>query len=346
MSLSNKLKKSGFWQSLEVVTLVIVQFSYFAVMARLLDKSDFGLMAIANSIIAFGNIFAESGMGAALIQRKNLNQKHINAALQGSLVIGFFLFIVVYISAPNIAEFFGLPEITSIMKVVAANFFLISLSSVSIGLLHKNFLFKESSIVTILSISTAYGMGVFLAIKGYGVWSLVYASILYAFLKLIGYLKFAPVKLSFKFHLKEWKELFSFGFGMVLLKINNYAASNGLNLVLGKIMSIDVLGVFERTYQLKTMPSSYLGNIIDRILFPAMAEVQDEAERLFKIFTHSLGLVNSILMPVAFYLIFFAEEIVLVMMGSEWSEAVLPLMIMFVVLPFSSSGRMADSVLR
>lgn len=315
-------------------------------MARLLDKSDFGLMAIANSIIAFGNIFAESGMGAAIIQRKDLTQKHINAALQGSLITGLVLFVIVYFSAPFIAEFFELVELNTIIKVLAINFFLLSLSSVSIGLLHKNYLFKESSMITVFSITLAYGTGIVLAINGYGVWSLVYASILYSFFKLIGYLKFAPVKFSFRFYLKEWKELFSFGFGMMLLKVNNYAASNGLNLVLGKIMSINVLGVFERAYQLKTMPSSYLGNIIDRIMYPAMSEVQDEEERLYKIFTYSLGLVNSILMPVAFYLIFFTEEIVLIMMGQEWHEAVVPLMIMFLVLPFSSSGRMADSVLR
>jgi O-antigen/teichoic acid export membrane protein len=81
-------------------------------------------------------------------------------------------------------------------------------------------------------------------------------------------------------------------------------------------------------------------------MFPAMSEIQNEHERLFRIYQNSLGVVNSVLMPVAVFLIFFSKEVVLILLGSKWLEAVLPLQIMFVVLPFSSSGRMADSVIR
>ncbi len=106
------------------------------------------------------------------------------------------------------------------------------------------------------------------------------------------------------------------------------------------------LGLFERSNQIKTLPSSYIGDILDTIMFPTMSEIQDEKERLFRIFQHSLGMVNSILIPVALFLILFANEIVSILLGDQWLDAVVPLQIMFVVLPFSSSGRMADSVVR
>lgn len=346
MSVTNKLKSSGYWQSIEVVTLFIVQFSYFAIMARLLNKTDFGIMAIANSIIAFGSIFAENGMGAAIIQKKEITCKHINAALQGSIVTGGLLFILTLFLAPLVAELFNQPDLEPIIQVISVNFILLTLGSVSLGLLHKKFLFKRSSIITVVSITLAYSIGVIFGVFGFGVWSLVVSALLYSFFKLIGYLYSTPIKLHFKIYFKEWKELFSFGFGMILLKVNNYMGSSGLNLFLGKALSIDLLGVFERTYQLKTMPSSYLGNILDKIMFPVMSEIQDEEERLFKVYQHSLGLVNSILMPLAAFLVIFSEEIVIIMLGENWMEAVVPLMLMFVVLPFSSSGRMADSVLR
>lgn len=346
MTSSSKLKSAGIWQTTEVIILVVVQLGYFMIMARLLDKSDFGLMAIANSIVVFGNIFAESGMGSAIIQKKNLTHNHVNAALQGSVITGLLLFVIVYILAPLISDFFEMKALESLIRVISINFFVLSISSVSLGLLHKNFLFKQSSIITIISVVASYSIGISLAFHGYGVWSLVVASILFSIFKMVGYFIYAPVVLKFQLYLREWKELFSFGFGMVLLKVNNYLAGNGLNLFLGKILSIDLLGVFERTYHIKTLPSGYLGGIIDRIMFPTMSEIQDEFERLFKVFHNSLGLVNSIFFPFTLYLIVFSEEIVYIIMGDGWNEAIVPLMIMFVVLPFSSSSKMADSVLR
>lgn len=346
MSTTNKIKESGFWQSVEVIALVIVQFGYFVIMARFLEKSDFGLMAISNSIISFGSIFAESGMGAALIQKNNLSNRHINAAFQGSLLIGSILYVITFILAPFIAYTFKQIELILIIQVISLNYVVLTLSSISLGILHKKYMFKQSSMITIASVSVAYGIGIVMGFYGYGVWSLVVASLLFSTFKLIGYFYFAPFKVKYSFYLKEWNELFSFGFGMILVKTNNYIGTSGINLFLGKILSIDLLGVFERTYQLKSMPSTYLGNILDKIMFPVMSDIQDEEQRLFRVYQHSLGLVNSVLMPISALLIIFTEEIVLIMLGTSWIEAVTPLMIMFVVLPFSSSGRMADSLLR
>jgi len=346
MTLTQRIKNAGLWQTLQIIVQATVQFGYVAIMARLLTKADFGLMALASGFIGFGTIFSEGGMGASLIQRQNITQKHINAALQGSLIIGFVIFIILFFSAHYIAKFFGQPPLESIIKIVGLNVILGSVNSISIGLLQKNFKFKLTSNITILATIIGYALGVLLAFLNFGVWSLVAATMTISFLSSVTMFYFAPIKLSMKFHFKEWKELISFGFGIILLKINNYLSDQGLNLVLGKIFSPAQLGVFERTYTVKTIPSSYIGNVLDTIMFPAMSEIQDEHERLFHTYQYSLGIVNSILMPVAVFLIFFSKEIVLILFGNKWLEAILPLQIMFVVLPFSSSGRMADSVIR
>lgn len=346
MSLTQKLKNAGIWQLLQVVIQAIIQFGYIAIMARLLSKADFGLMALASSFIGIGVIFSEGGMGSALIQRQNITQKHINAALQGSLFIGLAIFITFFLTAHFIAEFYNQPLLELIIKVIGVNVIISSVNNVSRGLLQKNFKFKITSNITIFSSITGYTVGIVLAFLGFGVWSLVAATLIISLLSTVCMLYYAPIKLSLKFYFQEWKELFSFGFGVILLKINNYIASQGVNLVLGKILQPAQLGVFERTYSIKTIPSSYLGNILDAIMFPAMSEIQDENERLFRVYQHSLGVVNSVLMPVAVFLIFFSKEVVLILLGDKWLEAILPLQIMFVVLPFSSSGRMADSVIR
>lgn len=346
MSLTQKLRSAGLWQMLKVVIQVLVQFSYMSIMARLLSKADFGLMALAISFIGIGTIFSEGGMGVALIQRRNVNQRHMNAAFQSSILIGTVIFVVLFYSSSFIADYFKQPELNLLLKIAGINVVLSALSSVSISLLQKNFRFKlitsTSTIITVF----AYSLGVIFALQGFGVWSLVIATLTNTILSAGIMFYFAPIKLTYKIYWKEWKELFSFSSGVILLKIINYFSNSGLNLVLGKVFIPSELGVFERTNQLKTLPSSYIGNILDTIMFPAMSEIQDEEKKLFQTYQHSLGLVNSVLMPISLFLIFYSKEVVLILLGDQWLEAIVPLQIMFILLPFSSSSKMADSVIR
>lgn len=346
MGLGSKLKTAGLWQALQTGTQVITQFVYMAIMARLLSKADFGLMALALAFIGFGAIFSEGGMSAALIQRKNITSNHINAAMQSAIIFGLIVFIIFLFTAEYVSSFFEEPKLELVIKIVGINVILRSLSSVSIGLLQKYFRFKQTASFTIIASLLGCIFGLILAYKGFGVWSLVGSVLLNSFLTTISFLYLAPVKFSYKLYFKEWKELFSFGSGMIFLQLANFFSNKGLNLVVGSILPTGLLGVFDRSYAIKTLPSNYLGEVIDRVMFPGMSEIQDENERLFSLYQYSLGLVNSILMPIALTLIFFTHEIVLILLGDNWLEAVIPTQIMFFVIPFSSSGRMADSVIR
>lgn len=346
MNLTQKLKHAGLWQSLQTSVQVAAQFGYTAVMARLLSKADFGLMAIAASLIAFGIVFTEAGMGAALIQRKDVTSKHEHAAFQGSIAMGLIIFILLFLSARPLAMFFDQPALALMVKVVGVIIVLNAVSSISISLLQKKFQFKQTSLVITLTTLAGYGAGVYLGLHGWAVWSLISATALTAVLSTSVLLYLAPVKLSFAFHVKEWKELFAFSSGIILLKINNFAGGQGLNLMLGRIFPAAQLGVFERANQIKNLPGGYLGNVLDTIMFPAMTEIQDEKEKLFKVYQQALGIVNTLLIPIALFLILFAKEVVLLLLGPKWSDAVLPLQIMLIMLPFSTSGRMADSVIR
>lgn len=303
-------------------------------------------MAIAGAIMGVGNIFVQGGMGTALIQKKNINDNYINAALQTSLLFGIVLFGVFFLLAPLLSSFYGDYRLNSIIKVISVNFILLAISNISINLLHKKFKFKNTALITIVSLLLGYMTGIYLALNDFGVWSLIVATLLTSFIKTIGCFMYAPFKVSNKFHYKEAKELFGFGSGMMLLAISNYFSNNGLNLIFGKIFTPGVLGIFERTSLLKTLPSQFLGNIIDKVMFPVMAEIQDQENKLITMFTFGMGLSNSLMIPMSIFLIFYSPEIVGILMGEEWSDAVLPLQIMFVVLPFSNAGRMADSIIR
>lgn len=346
MSLSGKIKNAGFWQAFEVITKFILQFVYFAIMARILLKEDYGLMAIANGIIGIGAIFISGGMGTALIQKIDINDRYINAALQTSLFIGLLLFFIFFITASIIGQFYDDNRLESVIQVISINFVLLAISNISVNLLHKSFKFKNTSLVTTISLFCGYSMGISLAYMDYGVWSLIIATLFSSFISTVGFFIYAPIKVSRKIYFKEAKELFGFGSGMMLLALSNFFSNNGLNLVLGKIFSPSTLGIFERSSYIKTLPSLFLGDIIDKVMFPVMSEIQNENNRLISIFKFTIGLSNSLMIPVTVFLMFFTPEIVHILMGDEWLDVIIPLQIMFIVLPFSNSGRMADSIVR
>jgi PST family polysaccharide transporter len=346
MSLSNKIKHAGKWQSVSVLSLNVLQIIYFSVMTRLLLKEDYGLMAIINAFIGIGNIFVMGGMGSALIQRKKINNKHINGALQTSVLIGLVLYATLYILAPSIASAYDDLRLDSLIKVSSLNLVLLALGSISTNLLFKNYFFRQVAIVNIVSNIIGYGTGVYLAMNGYGVWSLVMATLVASLVSSLALFYLAPIKISLKFHYKEASELFGFGFGIVLLSFSSFLSRNGLNLIFGKFFAQDILGVYERTSRVKEIPSELLAKIMNQVMFPVMSEIQDENERLIKIYKFGLGFSNSIMIPATVFLVFFSAEIVQILMGPNWPEAVLPLQIMFLILTFSNAGKTTDEVIK
>ncbi len=346
MSLSGKIKHAGKWQSFSVLSLSVLQILYFSVMTRILLKEDYGLMAIINAIIGVGNIFIQGGMGSALIQKKEINNRHINGALQTSMLLAVILYAIFYITAPYIASVYNDLRLDHLIKVSSLNIILLALSNISVNLLFKYYHFKNAAIVQIIASIIGYGTGVYLAMNDYGVWSLVIATLITSLLSAIAMFYLAPIKISLNVHYKEARELFGFGSGMMLLTFSNFLSNRGLNLIFGKIFAQDILGIYERTSRVKDIPSQFLAKIINQVMFPVMSEIQDEKERSIRIYKFGLGLSNSIMIPTTVLLVFFSAEIVQILMGTKWSEAVTPLQIMLLVLTFSNSGKMTDTVIR
>lgn len=232
------------------------------------------------------------------------------------------------------------------IRVLGFNFILLTICRASQALLRKNFLFKPIFIIDSISVITAYGVGILLAFLGFGVWSLVWATLLFSLLKSLGYTSAAPIKFKIGLFFHEWKDLFSFGFGIILLRLNNYASDNGVILLLGKVLPVDLLGLFERCYRIVMLPGGYLNKVLNQVLFPTMSEIQNEDDKLFFFYQRSLGLVNSIMIPVAIFLIFFSPEIIHILLGSAWFTAIVPLQILFVILPLRISVQMGDAVIK
>ena len=342
-----KIVKSGLWQLLNTAIIFISQLGYYAVMARLIDnaKAAFGVLALLNACLNFGNVVAEAGMGDALLQRKVVEPGHKNAALYYSIATAIFFYFILFFLAPFIAHFFHQPILTFALRVIGLSFILYSLGSPSINLLQKEFRFKKIFFSDSLSLLASNIFGVFLAWKGFGVMSLVYSTLFYNVAKLIMLWIMEPLPLRMGTTLRHWRDLFNYGIILTLIRITNYFNTSGINFLVGKLVPIGALGIFERSSRTVNLPGRYVGDIVQKISLPAMLKI-DTDDALFIMYYKTLSLLHSILVPLSLFFAVFSKPLVLILLGPRWLDAVVPLHFMFLALPFQIEARLADGVMR
>ncbi|MGN6212117.1 lipopolysaccharide biosynthesis protein [Parafilimonas sp.] len=338
--------QSGAWQMLNVCVKVISQFGYYAVMARLLQKSELGVFALLNSFMNFGNMIGDGGMGDALLQRKETEKQHVNAAFFSSMLLAAIIYIAIFILAPFAAEFYNEPQLTSSLRVFSIIFWFAAMYSPSFAMLQKNFRFRKIFIADGVMLLLSNVLGIILAYKGFGVMSLVWSQIFYFGAELLTLLFYYPLRLKLGFTKKHWKDLIGYGSGLTLIRVNNYIVNFGIILEVGKLVSAAVLGVFDRSFRIMNIPQRFFYDMVQRVMMPAMVKKNDNEKGTYKVFSKSLSLINSALVPLTVFLIIFSKQVVLILLGRKWLDAVPLLQVFFLNLPLRTTSSLGDTLMR
>jgi len=341
-----KLVKTGMWQVLNTVVVLLSQIVANAFLAHLVEPEEFGVMAITNAFVNFASFFSEAGMGDALMQRKEVEPQHKNAALYFSVLVSGLLYVILYFTAPWIAEFYHKDSLVEVLRVLRLSFILLSLGSSSFNLMQKNFNFKQVFYSDSLSLLVSNVLGVFLAYKGYGVWSMVWSILFYNAARLVMVWIIEPIPLKLGATLRHWKDLAGYGAGLTLIRLTNFVSGFGIMLEIGKLVSLALVGAFERSYRYTNLPVRYIGDMIQRIMMPFMAKMQDENDKLYIFFMRGMSFSNALLVPISFFGIAFCKPIVLILLGHKWDSAVIPMQILFLSLPFRITTKVSDALMR
>lgn len=342
-----QIVKSGIWQLLNTAVIFISQLGYYAILARLLPNAQkaFGVFALLNSCMMFGNVVSEAGMGDALLQRKVVDPQHKNAALYYSIATGIFFYLILFFSAPWLATFYDQPILTLGLRVIGISFILFSLGSPSINLLQKEFRFKKIFFSDSLSLLASNVFGIVLAYKGMGVMALVYSTLFYNVAKVIMLWIQEPLPLRLGTTYRHYKDLFNYGIILTLIRITNYVNISGINFLLGKIITIQEVGLFDRANRISNIPGRYIGDIVQKISMPTMVKI-DKDDQLFKVYYKSLSFLHSLLIPVSVFFATFSMPCVLILLGHHFKDANMSLRLMLIALPFQISTRLSDGVMR
>lgn len=339
--------KGLLWASVGTGSQAIIQLGILVVLARLLAPKDFGLVAAAQVIVTFATIFTQLGVGPAIVQRPKLETRHLRVAFTLSCLLGVAFTAVIALSAGAISGFFRMPDLVPVIQIMSGAFLLKSLAVVPESLLHRELRFRQLAGIEVLALGLGFGaVGIGLAWAGYGIWSLVIAYMAqYALTSLI-LLLVQPHPKAPSLERSALRELLTFGGGFTLGRIGNYLAGQGDNLVVGRALGADALGIYGRAYQLMVAPVMLLGQVLDRVLFPAMAKVQDQPERLGMVYRRGVSLIASVTLPLSVFLVILAPEIIEVLLGAGWEQVVLPFQVLAIGTLFRTSYKMSDSLSR
>lgn len=321
-NLKTKTIKGYAWNFMDNILNRGISFIFGIVLARLLSPSEYGLIGVILIFIAVFNSIVESGLGTALLRKNNCKEDDYNTVFYSNLCFSVFLFIVFYFCMPLIATFFKEPQLDVLGKVMGVILLINALSIIQNTILLKKLDFKGKMYISMGSSLTSGIVGITMAYKGYGVWSLVGQQIsrqvIYTTLLWI-HNRWVP---KFMFSWKSFKELFGFGSNLLIAGIIDTIWNQLYQIIIGRCYTPRFLGLYTKANEFGSIFSSNLTSVVQSVSFPALSKLQDDLVKLKdgykKVITCSMLLSFPLMMGMAAV----AEPLIRVLLGESWIPCV------------------------
>lgn len=335
------------WTGLSVGAEGLLQVIALMVLARLLAPGEFGLFAATMIVIGFSTIFSGLGVGPAIVQRPELEDRHVRVGFTLSIILSLIVAGLVWACAPALAAFFRLPALAPVVQATSVVFAFQGIAMVAHALAQRALRFRWLAGIHAGAFAAGFVIGgPLLAWLGYGVWALVGALLIQHALRMVLLVAGQPHAKRPLLDRRTIGELIYFGGGFTLARIGNYLASQADKLVVGRWLGAQTLGLYVLAYQLVAWPAVLVGQVLDRVLFPTMALVQLEPARLARAFRSGVSVCALLTLPISIVVTLLAAEIIDVLLGEQWSGVVVPLQILALGMLFRTSYKLSDSVAR
>lgn len=299
-----------------------VSFIVSIVLARLLLPHDYGLIAMVMVFITISNVFVDSGMGSALIQKKDADKIDFSSVFYFNIVLCLFIYAILFALSPAIANFYESPELIPVIRVLGLTIVISSLKNVQHAYVSKNMLFKRFFFATLGGTIIAAIAGITMAYLGFGVWALVAQQLINTAIDTIILwvtVKWRPVP---AFSIKRLKGLFSYGWKLLASSLINTVYNDIRQLIIGKMYSSEDLAYYNRGKNIPYMVVDNINSSIDSVLLPVMSGVQDQAEWVKAMTRRAIKTSSYIMWPMMMGLAVVAEPLTRLLLTDKWIPSV------------------------
>ena len=320
------------WTSLDMFIVSGITFISGLYLARILGPVEFGLIGMISIFIAIGTSLVESGLSSSIIRTSKVNKTDFSTTFYFNVLVSVLVYLIVYFSAPLIAEFYNQERLTDIIRVFCVVFFITALSSVQLAILNKRMLFKKITKFNLPSTVLGVTVGIYLGVNNYGVWSLVWMHIVTKTALSIFLWLNSEWKPTLDFSLPKLKYHYNYGYKLLLSGILNKIYLNIYNVIIGKNYSIQTIGFYERSSSFNNYLSDVLTGIIKKVTFPLFSEIKKDKPKVAEVYKKILALTILVSAPIMIGLAAIAKPLFLLVLGEEW----LPAVIFFQILSIAS----------
>ena len=323
VSLRHKILSGVFWQGLEKVGSQGIGLAISIVLARLLDPKDFGVIALMMIFITLCNVVVDSGFGNALIQKKDATQTDFSSVFFINIVLGVFLYGVMFLAAPWIAEFFKSPAVTRFLRVSSLVLVITSFSRVQQAYLNKNMLFHLSFRINWIALIVSGSIGIVMAYRGFGVWALIAQQLGNSAVQCLLLWLLVKWRPQWLFDWSRAKALFRFGWKFLASSFLDTLYNELYSIVIGRMADLAALSYYNRGKTIPSLGMDTINSTVGVVLFPAFSRIQDDRAKMRELARRGLQNIMFLVVPALTLLFILAEPMVLVLYTEKWLPCVI-----------------------
>jgi O-antigen/teichoic acid export membrane protein len=320
--LKQKALRGVAWSFAEKGGTQATQFVTFLILARLLRPDAFGLISLANVFIHFIQALTNSGFSEAIVQHKDVKPEHLDSAFWANLSIGVLITGLGIWGASGIAIFFKEPALTPIIQCLSLNVLIRSFADIQQATLKRELNFRGLTVRQLVGMVAGSIVGVTMAILDFGVWSLVFQTLVSNLVGTLLLWKISHWRPSFRFSVLHLKELFSFGINVFGISILVFLNRRGDDFLIGYFLGATALGYYTIAYKMFVTVMQILQETTQKVSLPTLSRLQDDLPQLRQVFYTSTSLVSLVGVPAFLGLATISPEFIRVSFGEQWIPSI------------------------
>jgi teichuronic acid exporter len=322
MSLKKSALSGVFWTFLQQFSTQIINFGTTVVLARLILPAEFGLLGMIAIFTSISMVIIDNGMGASIIRTQDPDDDDYNTVFVFSVMLGMLVYLILFFCAPFIAAFFKQPVLTNVVRTISISLVIGSFVSAQKTRFSKTLNFKLPMLLNIPALIGSGIVGIVLAYKGLGIWSLVWANITSYALEAIFIWAFSPWRPKFILNKTKLKYHFNFGYKIALSTILHNGFREMYTMIFGKFFSPAHTGYYYRANTLVMLPVYSIGSVLNKVSLPLFAAVNGDDAKLKDVYKRISKIVVFVVSPILLIMCALAHPMFNFLFGQRWNSAV------------------------
>jgi len=333
MDIRQKVISGLHWSTGAKIGTQLISWTSTLVVMRLLDPRDYGLMAMSVAFVSFCTLLNEMGLGSALVQAPELDERMMRQVFGAVLVINVVLFLLLLVAAPLIAAFFEEPRLTGFVSALAFQFPIFAFFVVPDAILNREMDFRRKALIEIFATVAAALTTLTGALLGLGVWALICGALVLPTIRSLGLNLIVKYPHRPLFDFRGFSALARFGGLVSVERVLWYVYSRTDVFVIGKILGAQALGVYSVAMYLASLPMEKVAGIMHQVGFPAYSRLQGNPELARQYTIKVTRIVGNLAFPVFLGISAVAPEFIALVLGDKWRAAVVPLQLLALIAP-------------